>query len=229
MTHLSARQCSTPPRPSGRMAVARWWWRTLALVVAVALVGEFIAYMTRADIQHRPVGVRLLRFASYFTIQSNLLVLITTLPLARNPQHDGPTWRIGRLDGLLGISVTGLVFGLVLSATYHPQGLGWWTNLGLHYVSPTLTVLGFILLGPRGRIPWNVIGRAMLWPGCWILWTLLHGAATGFYPYAFLNVATLGYVSALINMGVVVLLAFGLLLLFRTLDRWMLRWERRAS
>jgi hypothetical protein len=212
-----------------RMAVARWWWRILALVVAIALVGEFIVYMIRADLQHRTVGVRLLRFASYFTIQSNLLVLMSTLPLTRNPQHDGATWRVGRLDSLLGISVTGLVFGLVLSATYHPQGLGWWTNLGLHSVSPTLTVLGFMILGPRDRLPWRVVGRALLWPAGWILWTLLHGAVTGFYPYAFLDVAALGYGRALLSMGVVVLLAFGLLLLFRSLDRWMLRGEQRAS
>lgn len=55
------------------------------------------------------VGTRLLRLVSYFTIQSNFLVVITAIPLMRTTRYDSTLWRVARLAALIGISVTGLV------------------------------------------------------------------------------------------------------------------------
>ena len=123
-----------------------------------------------------------------------------------------------RLDGLVGIVVTGLVFVTVLAATIHPTGADWWANAGLHYVSPTATLLGWLLFGPRPRITWSTVGWALAWPVAWLGYTFAHGAVSHWYPYPFLDVTALGYVPALRNTGAVVLLAFGLLTLARWLD-----------
>jgi hypothetical protein len=41
-----------------------------------------------------------------------------------------------------------------------------------------------------------------LWyPLVYLVWTLLHGAVTGWYPYPFVDVADLGYPRALINIA----------------------------
>jgi hypothetical protein len=191
----------------------------LILVVALSLTTEFV--LTIADPADETTGVatRVIRFFSYFTIQSNLLVLAAALPLARRPGHDGRWWRVVRLASLLGITVTGLVYVVVLAPLYDPQGIDAWTNAGLHYLSPVLVVVGWILLGPRPRITGAVVGRALVWPVAWIGWTLVHGAATGWYPYDFLDVGTLGYAVALRNQAFVVVLALGVLLLFWFVDR----------
>lgn len=46
-----------------------------------------------------------------------------------------------RLTSMLGITITGLVYVFVLGPQPDPQGLGWWTNAGLHYVAPVLAVV----------------------------------------------------------------------------------------
>ena len=53
----------------------------------------------------------------------------------------------------------------------------------------------------------------------WIGYTLAHGAASGWYPYDFLDVSTLGYAVALWNLALVVLVALVFLVAFWLVDR----------
>ena len=50
-----------------------------------------------------------------------------------------------------------------------------------------LAIVGWALFGPRPRIDWRAIGLAICWPLAWLAWTLVMGAATGWYPYPFLD------------------------------------------
>jgi hypothetical protein len=198
--------------------VTRTWWAVLFIVLAVSLSIDLVLAVTEpAD--GTSVLTSVIRFFSYFTIQSNLLVLGAVLPLVRNAGHDGRWWRVVRLASLLGITVTGLVYVVVLAPTDHPQGVHVWTNIGEHYISPVLTVLGWLLLGPRPRITGSVVGWALLWPVAWIGYTLAHGAVTGWYPYDFLDVSALGYAVALRNLAFIVLVALVFLLGSWLVDR----------
>nr|WP_275585393.1 Pr6Pr family membrane protein [Blastococcus saxobsidens] len=173
------------------------------------------------DPEDASLGVveRVVRFFSYFTVQSNLLVLAAVLPLVRDADHDGRWWRVVRLASLLGITITGIVYAVVLAPLYDPEGVNAWTNAGEHYVSPVMTVLGWLLFGPRPRITSGVVARALLWPVAWIAWILAQGTVTDWYPYDFMDVAAQGYAIALRNLAFVVLLALAFLLLFRFVDR----------
>jgi hypothetical protein len=45
-----------------------------------------------------------------------------------------------------------------------------------------------------------------LWyPLAYLIWTLVHGAVTGWYPYPFIDVTDLGYPRVLINIAGLVL------------------------
>jgi hypothetical protein len=212
-----------------RSLMARTWWAVLFVVVAASLSVEFVLTLTDPADEATGVTTRVIRFFSYFTIQSNLLVLAAVLPLVRDAGHDGRGWRVVRLASLLGITVTGLVYAVVLAPIYDPQGLHAWTNTGEHYISPVLTVFGWLLLGPRPRITGAVVGWALLWPVAWIGYTLAHGAVSGWYPYDFLDVSALGYALALRNLAFVVLLALGFLLVFWLLDRRLPAGRSRSS
>nr|WP_246315148.1 Pr6Pr family membrane protein [Kineococcus aurantiacus] len=159
------------------------------------------------------------RFVSFFTVQSNVLVLLAAVSLVLDPARDGRFWRVLRLDALLGITVTGLVFGTVLAPYLHPTGLGWWVNAGFHYVSPVMALAGWLLFGPRPRVDGATVAWAVVWPLAWVAFTFARGAATGWYPYPFLDVTDAGWPVALRNTGVVVVLSLLLLALFRALDR----------
>ncbi|MGY1887175.1 Pr6Pr family membrane protein [Blastococcus sp. SYSU DS0753] len=209
----------TGTTPTSSRAVARTWWGALAVVVAVSIATQFVLQV--ADPAGPALGVleRIVRFFSYFTVQSNLLVLAATLPLVWDPGYDGRLWGVVRLASLLGITITGLVYAVVLAPLHDPRGIDAWTNAGDHYVAPVMTVLGWLLFGPRPRIDGGVVARALLWPVAWIGWILAQGVVTGWYPYDFMDAAELGYAVALRNLVVVVLLALAFLLLYRLVDR----------
>jgi hypothetical protein len=52
-----------------------------------------------------------------------------------------------------------------------------------------------------------------------VAYSLIHGAATGFYPYPFINVREFGYDKIFLNMGVLLLVFIALSLALIAIDR----------
>ena len=134
-----------------------------------------------------PLGTRLWHFIAYFTVQSNILVAVTAAQLARDPARDGSTWRIVRLAAVVGITVTGVVHFLLLRPLLDLSGSDWVADKLLHMVVPVLAFVGWALFGPRPRIDWREVRWALCWPLAWLAVILVLGAATGWYPYPFLD------------------------------------------
>jgi hypothetical protein len=212
---------------------ARLWYGTIAAVILGALVVQVIvAVHAPARPPSHGIGqlaggrlfTRLLRVVSFFTIQSNILSAIASVQLARDPDRDGRLWRVLRLMGLIGITVTGIVYSTVLARVHEPKG---WeqvsTNTVFHYIAPIAMVLGWLLFGPRRRINRSVVAGTLIWPVLWMGYTLAHGAASKWYPYPFVDVATHGYGRVLVNalLVAVVCVLVGALYAFgdRTLSR----------
>ncbi|MEU0468248.1 hypothetical protein ABZ215_29960 [Amycolatopsis sp. NPDC006131] len=95
--------------------MSRCWHGLVALVVIASLAVQLALIFTggadanSGQAEALNLGVRLWRLFSYFTIESNLLVLAAALVLVWRTTFDGPVWRVVRLDALLGILITGLV------------------------------------------------------------------------------------------------------------------------
>ena len=189
--------------------IARVWHGLVAFLVLAALVVQVvIAVKASASPPGHAVGTlagtsfagRLLRVASFFTIQSNVLVGVTSAQLAMRPGRDGAVWRVARLDGLVGITVTGIVYSTVLAKIHEPKG---WeqvsSNFAFHYAVPVLAVLGWLLFGPRPRVDAAVLRWSLLWPVLWFAYTLLHGRISTWYPYPFVDVTSHGYGRVLVN------------------------------
>ena len=203
--------------------LSRVWHAVLALVVLASMVAQVVLLLgggrdANSGEAATSTATSLVRFVSYFTVQSNLLVLVAAVSLALDPQRDGRFWRVLRLTGLLGITVTGLVFGAVLAPLVHRTGIDWWINAGFHYVSPFMAFLGWAVFGPRPRVDGRTVAWAVVWPVAWVVYTMVRGAIVGWYPYPFLDAGEIGYAVALRNTGIVVVLALLLLWLFRWLD-----------
>jgi hypothetical protein len=198
-----------------RAVASRSWHGALALIVFASLITQITLTATRDG---EPAVTRFERLFSYFTIQSNLLLLAAVTALAVNPYRDGRLWRIIRLDALLGIVITGIVYATILAGQSDPQGAAWWADLGFHYIAPWTALAGWLLFGPHERIDARTLAWAAVWPLLWIGWTLAHGAFTDWYPYPFTDVARWGYPAVLINLGVVVLIAVLLGAALRFLD-----------
>jgi hypothetical protein len=196
----------------------------VAVVVLVALVLQAVLVVTGAAVLAEDavpaLPVRLGRLVSYFTIQSNVLVAVAAVGLARDPRRDGRWWRPVRLAGLVGITVTGLVHFVLLRPLLHLEGANWLADKLLHVAVPLLAVVAWLVAGPRPRASWRDALVALAWPVVWLLHTLVVGGISGWYPYPFLDVGAHG-------AGSVAVACVGITLLFLLLFAGVVALDRR--
>ena len=92
--------------------------------------------------------------------------------LSRDPPRRGPVFTVLHLDSLIMITVTGLVYAVVLAPIWNPTG---WTKVAdqtLHYAVPILAVLAYVMAGPRPQFTLGTVLQALLLPlGLWGLYT----------------------------------------------------------
>jgi hypothetical protein len=167
---------------------------------------------------------RVFNVFAYFTIQSNLILGGTCLLLALDPERRQSTlFRTLRLDGVVCIAITGLVYHLVLAGSDQLSGGAAFANLLVHTATPLLGVLGWLIFGPRQQTTSRVAGWSVVYPLLWLAFTLIRGEPTGFYPYPFVDVTEHGYGRVLLNCLFVALLflalAFGATMLDRRIGR----------
>ncbi len=203
--------------------MARSWHGVTALAAAVGLVAQLVLVVAGESVLvegERPgLAERLAHFIGYFTVLSNLLVLLTSLAAARRPDVDGRLWRVLRLDAVVGITVTGLVHWFFLRPLLQLTGWSYATDKVLHVVVPVLTVIGWLLVGPRPRITLRVVLLGLIYPIGWLVVTLVVGATTGWYPYPFLDVDVRGGAAVAVVCVALALLIFAFSALAWLFDR----------
>jgi uncharacterized membrane protein len=202
---------------------ARSWHLLTAAVALVALVLQLVLVVEGGRVleeAHPPsMTLRLLRFVAYFTVQSNLLVLLSTAVLARDPAYDGPRWRVLRTAAMTGIIVTGLVHWFLLRPLLHLHGADYVADKLLHLVVPLLALVGWLAFGPRPRTSWPSSLSATVWPLAWLVVILVQGAGTGWYPYPFLDHREHGWDHVVVVCVGIFVLWFALLLGEHAYDR----------
>lgn len=220
----ATRRGSVREGSSTRATWAKTWHLVTFLVVAISVVTQLVLVIGGHGVLVAPTGstaglpVRLLRFFSYFTIQSNLLAAGTALGVIARPDRDGRAWRALRISAIVGMSVTFITYIVVLRPIVHLEGIAKLADIGFHYVAPVLTVLGWYLYGPWPRIDIASLLRHLVWPLSYLAYILVLGAITGWYPYPFINVGKIGYPRALLNALAVSALLLTVAAVYRALD-----------
>ncbi len=196
-----------------------------ALIPLASLVVQFVLVLDGDNVlvhdgdEPPSTALRVANFFSYFTVQSNLLVIAGALLLALDPWRDGRFFRVLRLTGLIGISVTGVVYATLLAPIVDLEGIAMATNIGFHYLSPLLYVVGWLLFGPWPRFDGRTMALCLVWPVAWLIYTLIRGEIVDWYPYPFIDVTELGYGRTLLNSAGVTVLLLGVGWLFAAGDR----------
>ncbi len=166
-----------------------------------------------------------IRFFSFFTILTNIIAAIALLVPVIAPRSavgeflDRPAARTAIASYII---VVGTVYFLLLSDLSHRSGLGLFIEKSLHYVTPPLFVIDWLLFVDKRSLSWRATPRAMLYPLVYGIWTLAHGAASDWYPYPFVDVVDLGYPRALANMA-------GLFIVLALLDAVLIAIGRRIG
>ncbi len=248
---VTEQQASVTVTPTGSwVTAARIYWAIVASIGTLSFIVSCGIAMTQEGNGGAING--LVFTLSYFTVWSNILTFSMNWSLAADPQRDGHVFRWLRMTSLVMITITGLVYAIVLAPDAHPVGLGVYTNIGYHYISPWATVLGFLLFGPRPRFIVRTVFYMLLIPCIWLVYTLLRGLtlttpppeapATNlgepqhWYPYPFIDVNDPsplipgvelgGYAGVGVNIVVIVVLGLVFGFLFLGLDRLLSKGQR---
>ncbi|MBK7610810.1 MAG: Pr6Pr family membrane protein [Actinomycetales bacterium] len=210
-------------------AVVAWLGLAVSLTLTVtALYPSTVTIPTRYGSDHAAgLGSRLADWFSYFTIWSNIVVAVVTSILAWGRPRATAALRAARLDSVLLITITGLVYAVVLAPISVQRGWENVSNTLLHQVTPILTVLVWLLVGPRGWVSWRTVLGALVIPLGWVAVMLLHGAFVRAYPYPFVDVAVLGYAAALVNIVGILVLGLAMAAGFLGLERLLVRRRSR--
>ena len=175
------------------LTASRVWNLAIVLVILAALGTQLVLVVQGKHVltetaQLPPISTRVIRFFSYFTVDSNLLCAFSCASLVLDPERDGRVWRVLRLNALVGITVTGLIYVSLLRPIVHLTGVPKLTDIGMHYVAPIAVVLGWLLFGPRPRLDSETLLASLIYPALYMLYTVAHGAASHWYPYPFVDV-----------------------------------------
>lgn len=226
MTTASLRQDEHVPEPTQERSFD-WRRACYAVLAVIAWSGLALScYLNLTDPTYWPtVAERFSYWISFFTILSNFVVAVVTTMLAIDPQRRGRWFDATRMSSLVMITVTGLVYNLVLApanaaAGTTPTGLGAVSDNLLHVIVPILTVVGFLVVDRRGRMDLPALVRSLVLPIAWLGYTLVRGAIVGWYPYPFMDVIDLGYLRAVMNCAAVVVLGLVLGAMFLAYDRF---------
>jgi hypothetical protein len=188
---------------------ARPWFGATALAVLVGIVIQAFVTANTAG-RFNPATARVLNLLAFFTIESNLIVGATSLLLALRPDRRSTLFRTFWLIGVVAIALTGIVYHVALRGLFDLDSWAQAADVILHTAVPILAVLGWLMFGPRGCTSPGIVRLTVLFPACYMAFTLVRGAFIHWYPYPFADVDALGYGRVITNSVWISLLFVGL-------------------
>lgn len=185
----------------------------VAVAIATAVIGQLATSLTfwtaRGDAD---IGLNVLNFFSFFTIESNLLAMVTLavlVVLGLRRRALGRGLQVLLLCATTYMVVTGIVYNTLLRGIELPQGatLGW-SNEILHLIAPLWMLVDWLLSARERDVRWRDTAIVAIYPVAWLACTMLRGPVTldqaagdgTWYPYPFLDPASHanGYVGVVI-------------------------------
>ncbi|WP_158880650.1 Pr6Pr family membrane protein [Rhodanobacter sp. L36] len=212
------------PRSPLLAAAALLGWFALALQLWLSI------RMTTAD--GRSVISAVWIYLGFFTVLTNLLV--ATALSADALGMDDRLGRFFRRPGVTtaiaaNIAVVMLTYNTLLRQLWQPQGWNLVADLLLHDVMPAVFLLFWWFAVPKDTLRLRQLGGWLLYPLGYLLYALIRGAVTRWYPYPFLDVNTLGYPSVWLNAAGVALVFIVMALLLLGLAHLQRRGSKRPS
>ena len=142
-----------------------------------------------------------MNFFSYFTVEANLIAVVILVLSALIGDRQGDRLTMLRGSSALNMIVVGIVFSLLLAGLDVELTAVPWDNTVLHYIMPVFVTLDWFVDLPKTRVAFKRVLIWMVFPIFYVIYSLLRGHFTAWYPYPFLNSAVHGYA----GVGIVIL------------------------
>jgi hypothetical protein len=197
----------------------------LLLTIMIALGWFAIMAQFYLIINNRVASIpeTVIRFFSFFTILTNILVALccTVLLLNNNSKVRIFFSNKNTLTAIaVYITIVGVVYNLILRFLWKPEGLQWIVDELLHSVIPILFLILWLLFIPKGRLQMKSVFAWLLYPLVYLIFILIRGLFSGFYPYPFIDVINLGYNKVVVNSTGMLSAFLVISVLFVLIDRF---------
>lgn len=199
---------------SASSRAARSWAAIVSLLAAGSLVAQVMGNIGRGQELLPTVGWML----QYFTIWGNCAAGVVFAWIAAGRRIE-PRFTFSLAAALVIIAA---VYHLLLAADHHPEGVDWWTNIAHHTLVPAGGVSWWLFFSSDTLVGWRSLPVVTAVPFAYGGFALANGAVTGFYPYFFLDLPSLGWGTLLLNMvglAILFMVVAALLLSLRKLIR----------
>jgi hypothetical protein len=167
----------------------------LGLIIGVLAVATQFAISLEAYMASgRSFGFSFFKLLSFFTITTNILLLLAYLGYLL----PGARWLslfrkpIVVATAAASIALVGVYYHVFLAAFWKPEGLFYVCDILLHYVTPILFVVWFAGFNRTGTLRFSALLPMQVYPLGYLAWVLIRGAVAGDYPYPSLDLAKLG-------------------------------------
>jgi hypothetical protein len=170
-------------------------WNVVRLVAAIGVVITIVVASSAAAASATAGGGAFdpTRFYAYFTIQSNLIGVVALLwAFQRRNAPPSRTLDLFRGAATAYLTVTFIVVILFLQDE-DLQLQVVWIDAVLHRIFPVILLLDWLIDPPDTRLRFRDGVLWAIYPVAWLIFTLVRGAADGWYPYPFLDPANGGY------------------------------------
>jgi hypothetical protein len=196
---------------------------TMKIYLAVMVISGWLALITQfyinTTLKATPVPEMIIRYFTYFTIQTNIIVAVCYTVLLFSPNSKWGNFFSGQ-QTLAAITVyiiiVGLIYNTILRFLWTPEGLQKIVDELLHSVIPVLALIYWLVFVGKDKLQWKNILPWLIYPFSYIICVLIRGSAAGFYPYPFINTIQLGLNKVLVNsVGIaLVFICMSLVLVF---------------
>lgn len=180
----------------------------IAIIGWLSLILQFGLAMTNPITPEPGFAERFIRFFSYFTVATNIIVAVTLTAIAFFPATrlgEFFTRRTVQAAVASYISIVGIVYSLFLRDVWDPQGWQAVADHALHDAMPLAFVIYWVGFAPKNGLTWLDPFKWLVYPAVYIAYSLIRGAIVSWYPYWFVDVIQVGYPTALTNTTFVVL------------------------
>lgn len=172
------------------------------LFATVAWFAVLTQYYLMIDNRVASILETTIRFFSFFTILTNLLVALffTFSVLNKKNSNKSIIYKPGTLTAVtVYITIVGLVYQFVLRAIWDPKGIQMFVDELLHSAIPIFVITFWYLYEEKKSIAYKQILKWLIYPVIYLIFILIRGDFSNFYPYPFVDVTNLGLKQALIN------------------------------
>ncbi|HEX3436452.1 MAG TPA: Pr6Pr family membrane protein [Pseudacidobacterium sp.] len=204
----------------------------MGIGAVIGIVGIGLQFNYMMQIPGISTAEALVRFFSFFTILTNLLLVFGyVFPLIGPESAARKLFASASMRGcmLVYIVVVGAVYNLLPRQLYHPVGWAKVADVLVHDAAPVFYLIYWVLFAEKSGLGFRNASQWLLYPLAYLIYTLLRGAMVGYYPYPFVDVLALGYARVLVNAAGLTVVFWGLGLIVVAASRVMVSAPLRVT